>query len=489
MESILEKAYAKQKEIINAIENDIHKKNQRPLFHFACPAGWCNDPNGFSFFNNSFHLFYQWHPYSTQWGPMHWGHATSTDLLNWTIQPPALAPDSAADNEGCFSGTAIDFNGNHLLCYTGVSKKENQVFQNQCFAIGDGTTYKKLETNPAVTKNNIPFKYQVQDFRDPKIFKIDNKLFMLCVLKKMDDTGAMVLFENNNNDLDNWSFVKTIAESSDGKTKMWECPDYFNLNGKDIFIFSPQGMSEDFEKGFHDGNNSVYMIGNFNKNNFTFSPEIFSNKLSYTQIDYGIDFYAPQTTIAPDGRRILIGWMQSWESPVTPENFLWNGMMTIPRELEIKNNLLIQNPVKEIIQRRTNHKTFEINSDEFLKVPDARHFDLEINLTLEKKNKICIFIGDDKYSAELSFDCETCLLNFDRSNTINNGGKIKSRAVKIVPHDNKVHLRILADINSVEVFANHGETVFTNSFFIPEDSNGLCIKTKNKILLDYYSLK
>ena len=160
MTEIFENAQKKQKEFSEKINSSKEILAQRPLFHFATPGGWCNDPNGFSEFNGKVHLFYQYHPYSTQWGPMHWGHVTSQDMLTWNLEPVALAPDSNADLNGCFSGTAISTeDGKQILAYTGVSKDGDVEIQNQCIAFGEGKIYKKYSKNPVITAKNIPFAY------------------------------------------------------------------------------------------------------------------------------------------------------------------------------------------------------------------------------------------------------------------------------------------------------------------------------------------
>lgn len=122
---------------------------ERPAFHVTAPVGWINDPNGFSLYQGEYHLFYQYHPYSNLWGPMHWGHCKTKDFIRWTWLSCALAPDEAYDGQGCFSGSAIELDGKHFLMYTGVREREKEdgtkeVFQTQCMAVGDGTDYVKL---------------------------------------------------------------------------------------------------------------------------------------------------------------------------------------------------------------------------------------------------------------------------------------------------------------------------------------------------------
>lgn len=128
-----------------------------PLFHLTPPVGWLNDPNGFSAYWGEYHLFYQYHPYSTSWGPMHWGHCKSRDLLRWEYLPAALAPDQPYDRDGCFSGSAAEtLDGRHVLLYTGVRKQEGREYQTQCAAVGDGLNYEKLPANPVITGAQLP---------------------------------------------------------------------------------------------------------------------------------------------------------------------------------------------------------------------------------------------------------------------------------------------------------------------------------------------
>ena len=157
----LELAQKKQDELASIIKNSNEIQNQRPLFHFATPGGWCNDPNGFSQFDDKIHLFYQYNPYSTKWGSIHWGHVISKDMLDWELQPVALAPENEGDCKGCFSGTAIDDNGCHLMAYTGVSNNGKVDIQNQCIAAGDGIHYQKKSEKAIITAEDIPFKYNL----------------------------------------------------------------------------------------------------------------------------------------------------------------------------------------------------------------------------------------------------------------------------------------------------------------------------------------
>ena len=145
----------------------------RPRFHMTPCVGWTNDPNGFSFYRNQYHLFYQYNPYKTVWDSMHWGHVVSDDLLNWKYLPCAMAPDEPYDSDGVFSGSAIELpDGKQLLMYTGVLKEggdHGKDIQTQCIAVGDGLDYHKYENNPVLDASDLPDGMSRNDFRDPKI--------------------------------------------------------------------------------------------------------------------------------------------------------------------------------------------------------------------------------------------------------------------------------------------------------------------------------
>ena len=167
-ECILEKARKYEKEKERQIP-----LSDRPVFHFTPRVGWTNDPNGFSYYNGKYHLFYQYNPYDVVWDAMHWGHAVSSDLLTWEYLPAALAPDERYDSFGCFSGSATELpDGEQLLMYTGVRKdEEGREFQGQCVAAGNGTDYKKIETNPVIDGESLPEGFDTANFRDPKIWR------------------------------------------------------------------------------------------------------------------------------------------------------------------------------------------------------------------------------------------------------------------------------------------------------------------------------
>ena len=282
----------------------MQNNKSRPKFHLTPTIGWMNDPNGFSYYKGEYHLFYQYHPYTAEWGPMHWGHVKTTDFLSWEHLPIALAPDKLYDKDGCFSGSAVEMpDGRHMLVYTGVHNQlledgQTVGIQTQCIAFGDGVNYKKFTSNPVIDSSTLPEGYDKIDFRDPKVWIEQDGTYKLVVANKTSDGGAVLLYHSP--DVICWNF-ETILDSSHNKyTQMWECPDFFSLDGKQIILVSVQGMNNSGLK-FPEGNGTIYIIGNYDTKTGIFSRE------QILPVDYGIDFYAPQTVDTPDGRRIMIG--------------------------------------------------------------------------------------------------------------------------------------------------------------------------------------
>ena len=321
-------------------------ESDRPVYHLPARIGWMNDPNGFSFYQGKYHLFYQYYPFDTKWGPMHWGHAVSADLLHWTHLPAALAPDQPYDDYGVFSGSAIVLSdGRHLLMYTGVKKigknPDGSVDsrQTQCIAFGDGVNYFKYEGNPVIDADQLPEGLDPQNFRDPKIWAGDDGLFHCimgaCNIVDRDDLASGQILQYKSRDCINWEFECVLSENNYRVGSMWECPDTFELDGKQVLLVSPQDMLAVGDE-FASGNGTLALIGHLDPETGALVEE------SMQAIDYGIDFYATQTILSPDGRRIMVAWMQNWDCISMGGMRSWFGQVTVPRELSVREIRVIQ---------------------------------------------------------------------------------------------------------------------------------------------------
>lgn len=446
-------------------ENRI-SKDELPVFHVSPPCGWMNDPNGFSVYQGKTHLFYQFHPYSEVWGPMHWGHCETEDFVKWNELPVALAPDQYYDEGGCFSGSGIETEAGHLLVYTGVIEKELNgekiTYQNQCIVIGDGKNYTKIEQNPVATGEMLPKNCSREHFRDPKIWIEDDGYYMVVGNKTIEGTPQVVLFHSE--DLKKWKFVSVLAKDNEGKLgTMWECPDFFCLDGEYVLITSPTDMCAYQE--FHNGNNSVYFTGKYDKNQHEFH---YDNVYS---LDDGLDFYAPQTMLASDGRRIMIGWMQSWDSNIRPNGQKWSCMMTLPRELRIQNGKILQSPVRELEKYYSNpvcYEKNEISGTCRLEGISGRVLDMTVEILSGDYQEFTIcFAQNKRYHTRFTYYKEKNAVEIDRTYSGMVRDALASRKVAVKNPSDTVIIRIILDKYSAEIFVNDGSQVLSTTFYTP----------------------
>lgn len=451
----------------------------RPKFHLSARTGWMNDPNGFCYYNGEYHLFYQYHPYDSHWGPMHWGHAVSTDLLNWKFLPAAIAPDTVYDRDGCFSGSAIPVeDGKLMLLYTGVAKEKQsdgseKDIQTQCIAIGDGVDFDKYAGNPVLNVEDLPENGSRFDFRDPKIWREEDGTYR-CVAGNCDEDHDGQILLCSSGDGFKWKTEKILIKNNGRFGRMWECPDFFELDGEQVLLVSPQDMlPKDLE--YHNGNGTVCIIGDYDR-----EKEEFTEK-SDQSIDYGIDFYAPQTVLSPDGRRIMIGWMQNWDTcGFRVEEPAWFGQMSIPRELHIKDGRLIQTPVRELEQFRSNEvccSNVKVSGLVKLEGVKGRKVDMEVTVRPSGDGmyqKFAVrFAQNDKFHTAVSFRPSESVVKIDRKFSGSRRAIIHQRRCRVNSEDGTLKMRIILDSFSAEVFVNDGEHVLSATMYTDLDADGI----------------
>lgn len=463
----------------------------RPGFHLSVRIGWLNDPNGFSVYEGKYHLFYQYHPYSSSTGPMHWGHAVSTDLLHWEYLPAALAPDEFYDRDGCFSGSAVTLeDGRQLLMYTGVIRERQKngglcEVQTQCLAVGDGVDYEKYEGNPVLDEKDIPEGSSRFDFRDPKLWRQEDGTYR-CVVgnRSADGSGQILLYGSI--DGFHWKFRKVLAANHNRFGSMWECPDFFSLDGKWVLLTSPQDMlPQGFE--YHNGNGTLCLIGDYDQETDTFTEE------HDQSIDYGIDFYAPQTLKTPDGRRIMIGWMQNWDACGirTPQE-LWSGQMSLPRELSIQNGRLYQRPIRELeaMRRdRTEYRGVIVSGEVRLKGVEGRKADMELEIRSVSIDKVyrkfaVRFAQNEQYRTSLSFRPHESVLKIDRKFSGSRRAIIHQRRSLVRSENGRLKLRIILDSFSAEIFVNDGEQVLSVTMYTDLAAKGISFFADGQVSMD-----
>lgn len=464
-------------------------ETDRPLFHLSSYSGWMNDPNGFSYYKGEYHLFYQYFPYDNRWGPMHWAHATTKDFLNWKYQPAALAPDTRPDADGCFSGSAIELDdGSHLLFYTGVNVTDKyQVYvQQQCVAMKDkdGDEYVKYEGNPVLTSKDLPEGYSRYDFRDPKIFRQKDGLFAAVMCACKDKDGRIAYYTSK--DGFDWQFKGILAENNGRFGTIWECPDFFELDGKHVLICSPMNMRKTRTK-YNSGNGTMCLIGEFDEENTKLIEEVDQ------PIDGGIDFYAPTTMLTPDGRRVMVAWMQNWETIVygSKDQFPWFGMMTTPRELHVIDNHLCQTPVRELNNLRRNkveYKDISVSDWMSLEGVNGRIIDMTVNVrpheTEDYKHFELRFAQGEDMFVSVRYRRSDGFVTVDRRYSGIRNAVINQRKMKVKDTDGFIKLRVILDRFSAEVFINDGEQVISTTFYTPQSANGISFSSDGVAVMD-----
>ena len=274
----------------------------------------------------------------------------------------------------------------------------------------------------------------------------------------------------------------TEPAASDGKNgDMLECPDYLEVDGYPVIICSPQNMhAQKYE--FHNGHNSIYIIGDAEKEISDFAWE------KKRSLDYGLDFYAPQTTELPDGRRIMVAWMKSWDACVVPDSQDWQGMMTLPRELEIKDGRIWQKPVKEIENYRANKCHYTDKKIDCYTTFDGikgRTFDMTVELSGEEYNNFTVEMAcDDEYGTVFTYNRVAGMLEIDRTCCGVTKDVVCVRKIKIADTDRKLKLRFIVDRQSIELFINDGQQVATTAICTPLQADGICFNCDGSAVVD-----
>ena len=316
--------------------------------HLMPPVGWLNDPNGLCWYKGKYHVFFQYAPFDVEGGLKFWGHYTSVDLVDWKYEGTALYPDSPYDCHGVYSGSALVEDEKMHLFFTGNVKIDGDYdYINE----GRETSTLHVESEDGIhfgdKEEIISFEKYPEDFtchiRDPKVWKKNNRYYMILGGRLKEDKGAVLVYGSE--DMKDWKLDRVIT-TPEAFGYMWECPDYFELDGQKFLSVSPQGLKRE-EYRFQ----NIYQSGYFPvKEDESVDTE------DFREWDMGFDFYAPQTFVDDKGRRILIGWMGM---PDAEEEYInktidegWQHCLTVPRELKVQNGKILQHPVKELERLR-----------------------------------------------------------------------------------------------------------------------------------------
>ncbi len=471
----------------------------RPAIHFTARDTWLNDPNGLVFHDGLYHLFFQNNPFGSVWGNMSWGHATSTDLLQWTEHPVAIAGD---ETEDIFSGSVVVDHGNTsgfgsiespalVAVYTSAFKAgtihSGTQAQSLAYSSDGGMTWRKYDQNPVLTRNS-------EHFRDPKVFRYEGAQGSFWVMVAVEAQQQKVVFYRSG-DLKTWDFLSHFGPAN-ADAGEWECPDLFPLAvagdpGNTAWVLivnvNPGAVAG--------GSGGQYFVGQFDGVRFLPDAGSLAAPTGLSSIadaeaasaamqqclwlDWGRDCYASVSfSDAPDNRRIIIGWMNNWDYANQLPTAPWRSSMTLARELRLSSvsgaTRLVQHPVLgEAKEELSPAGSFELGS-EALRLPDAfpgRAQVIQADIapgTAERVEVKLLASPDGSQGTVLSYTTSNGRLTLDRTRSGDTTFHEKFASAESAPvalADGVLKLLIIVDQSSVEVFAQDGRVVLTDLVF------------------------
>lgn len=495
--------------------NMSYTEQHRPQFHFTPPEKWMNDPNGMVFYEGEYHLFYQYYPDGTVWGPMHWGHAISTDLLHWEHLPIALYPDSLGY---IFSGSAVvDWNNTSgfgvdgqpplisIFTYHDMEgeRQKTETFQSQAIAYSNdkGRTWTKYEGNPVISNPGI------RDFRDPKVIWDEDSAQWVMVFAAGDH---VMLYGSQN--MKDWTFLSDFGREWGSHGGVWECPDLFPMTIEDtgeekwvlLLSINPGGPNG--------GSATQYFVGDFDGKAFTLDPSFAEALGPINQgeseepekaiwLDYGRDNYAGVTWSdipKADGRRIFIGWMSNWDYAREVPTEKWRSAMTLPRTLSLENTAqgprLFQAVISEFEGLTKEIKAFsfdQLSGEEVLtesKKPATSQWRIQLEATVGDLESAALeikLVNDLGEEYKIGLDGKTNRFYSDRTKA----GKISfSEKFAVGKHwadrqgqNQQLEIDLIIDRSSAELLADQGAVALTDLFFPTADFTKIMLSASSNV--------
>lgn len=435
-------------------------------FHLEMPKGLVNDPNGLCYHQGKYQIFFQWNPFGCEHKHKHWTYTQTTDFINYTKPQIALAPVDKFDKDGCYSGSARSKNNKLEIIYTANLKDEQNIRYPRQVLVKQDDDGKFIKEKIII--DTVPKGYTTH-FRDPYIFTKNNRSFIILGAQRENLTGCALIYEEID---ENWIFRGELKTQLTNFGYMWECPNLFTIDDKDILVFCPQGLKAQ-KYQYQNLYQAGYLIGQFNPDTLEFTHGEFH------EFDMGFDFYAPQVLVH-ENRHILIGWvgMPDKLQDYPTINDGWVHSLTLPRELILKNDKLYQRPISELNELNQNTTT-KINTD-------------KISLSVNKKLEISIPLKDiSNWQGELKFNDEYILLTYDKNNSIftidRSQLKLGGKGIRqfLVKTQNELNLSIYIDSSIIELYLQDGEYYATFCYYPTENTPDIYLiqNTDNKTTL------
>lgn len=417
-----------------------------PSYHIAPKFGLLNDPNGLCYFNGAHHIFYQWTPVGPVHGLKYWRHVSTTDYVNFIDHGVAIAPGDDYDSHGAYSGSALVLDEEVKLFFTGNKRDQDWLrTPTQCVA--------SMDAENAIHKQGVIIENQdyTEHFRDPKVWHQDGQYWMVIGAQTPKKQGKMALYHSH--DLDNWTHKGAIETDYDDLGYMWECPDFFELDGKAVMLFSPQGVKTTHPYYYKNIYSVTYLIGD----SLNFETPRLENHQAIAEPDLGFDFYAPQTYQDAKGRRILIAWIGLPDIDTPSIEHQWAGMLSLPRQLNVKDGYLIQTPLAELSALRKEKQRVQgehkLTSTSFYLSFELEAEDFELALLNQKGERIVLRADAANFELDRS---EMTYLYAQEYGCTRQAPRLESKQT----------VEIYVDKSVIEIFLNQGKHTMTSRFFI-----------------------
>ena len=448
-------------EELQQIKEKIAQSPWRASYHVEPRTGLLNDPNGFSYFNGKWVLFYQNFPFGAAHGLKSWVQLESDDLVHFTETGVRVLPDTALDSHGAYSGSAMQFGDQLFLFYTGNVRDENWVrhpYQIGALLDRDGQLTKLdkvLIEQPAEATDH---------FRDPQIFNYKGQYYAIVGGQNLEKEGYIKLYKAVDNDYTNWEAVGDLDFANDQTAYMMECPNLVFIEDQPVLLYCPQGLSKevlDYDNIYP----NMYKIGQA----FDTEKAQMVKPGPIQNLDYGFECYATQAFNAPDGRALAVSWLGLPDVEYPSDRYDHQGVFSLVKELTLKDGLLYQYPVPAI-------KNLRAHSQALGNLAHTQNtYELELDLAADSQTELVLFADAEKKGLRINFDLKDGLVSVDRSQAgeafATDFGTVRSAA--LANQDTQVNIFI--DKSVFEIFINKGEKVFSGRVFPAEDQTGIAI--------------
>lgn len=448
---------------IAEIEAQAAKSPWRSHFHIEPKRGLLNDPNGFSYFDGKWQLFYQYFPFGAAHGLKSWVQTTSTDLVHFEETGVVIEPDTPLDSHGVYSGSAMAFDDQLFLFYTGNVRDDNwvrQTYQNGALMDKDGKVVKFPETL-------IPQPLDATEhFRDPQIFNYKGQYYAIVGGQDLEKKGFVRLYKAVNNDYKKWEVIDDLDFQNDRTAYMMECPNLVFIDDQPVLLYCPQGL----DKAVADYDNiypNMYKIGQ----SFDTNQARLVNPSPLLNLDYGFEAYATQAFNAPDGRALAVSWLGLPDVAYPSDQYNHQGVLSLVKELTLKDGQLYQNPVEAITSLRKTGQAF----GELAQTDNV--YELELTFPADQQHEVVLMADETGAGFAIQVDTQAGHITIDRSQC---GEQYAtdfgtSRSCDIAP--GQATARIFIDKSVFEIFINGGQKVFSGRLFPHANQTGIRIKS------------